>query len=146
MEKYAVLCGVTLGSSSSGDAVFPHRLKGSGLPSDPLQRDCSSHQARATQLSVLEAAGFPEPKAFGLHSARRTAASRMLRLGVDGYTVMRVCGWASARSLATYDNRCTELAEEVMVAERRAKRKRATGRLFATRFGLRAGDPPVKGR
>lgn len=146
MEEYAVRCGVALGSSSSGDAVFPHRHKLSGLPSDPLLRDCSSHQARAEQLFVLEAAGFPEPKAYGLHSARRTAASRMLRLGVDGYTVMRICGWASVRSLATYDNRCTELAEEVMVAERRVKRKRATGRLFATRFGLRAGDPAAKGR
>ena len=146
MEEYAVLCGVALGSSSSGDAVFPHRHKGSGLPSDPLLRDCSSHQARAAQLSVLEAAGFPEPKAYGLHSPRRTAASRMLQLGVEGYTVMRICGWASARSLATYDNRCTELVEEVMVAERRAKRKRAAGGLFVPGFGLRAGDPSVKRR
>jgi len=70
----------------------------------------------------------------------------MLRLGVDGYTVMRICGWASVRLLATYDNRCTELAEKVMVAGRRVKRKRAAGRLFATRFGLRAGDPSAKGR
>lgn len=142
MRRYAALCGVGLGRSDSRDSVFPSRYKADGRPTDPLYRDCSYEWMRAALLDVLEKAGFPEPMEYGLHSLRRTSATRMLKLGVDGYTVMRICGWASVRSLSIYDDRCVELADEVSAAELRAAERRASGGLDTPRFGLRVGDAP----
>jgi integrase len=67
---------------------------------------------------------------------RRTAATRMLRLGVKSYTVMRLCGWASEQSLRIYDARCEELADEVTAAER-ARAQATPGELRVTAFDLR---------
>jgi len=146
MKQYAALCGVRLGRSDSRDSVFPSRYKANGRPTDPLYRGCDYGWMRAAFLDVLEKAGFKQPMEYGLHSMRRTSATRLLKLGVDGYTVMRICGWASVRSLSIYDDRCVELVDEVSAAERRAAEMRAGGGLVTPRFGLRVGDAPAARR
>jgi len=74
------------------------------------------------------------------HSMRLTSAPHLLKLGVDGSTVMRICSWVSARLLFIYDNRCVELADEVSAAERgTAKMRAGSGLVIPPTGGVRAG-------
>lgn len=116
--RYAALCGRSLGDTR-GDAVavFVRRCRRSGLPAARGGDDYSYKSCLADLHWVLQQAGLRRVHRWGLHSMRRTAATRYLRLGVDAADVMRLCGWASSASLEIYNARPTSSADVVSAKE-----------------------------
>jgi hypothetical protein len=129
--RYASALGLTIDGTGS-DAVFPSRHRLSGALKNAIEQDTPEHVQRADLRWILEQAGVPNVNGWGLHSPRRTAATRYLRLGVSPYTVMRQCGWASEKSLRIYDARLVDLAEEITAHE--AGRTWAPAKAPRTRF------------
>lgn len=119
--RYAAWSGNEV-TGTGAASVFPRRNRLNGLPKDAAQQHYDEDDARTDLRWVMAKAGIQHPNQWGLHSMRRTAATRYLSLGVDPYTVMRLCGWKSSLSLRIYDARLGELAEEVSACEAGRKR------------------------